>query len=323
MMTRDQERSGRFHEAVAAASRGQFVVDLGAGEDLNWARAAASSGASRVVAIEESPESYARALAKMAQDPPARSVEVILGNSLDVDLGESADILVSETIGNIGSSEGAAVTLSRARGTLLKQDGLVIPDSVRTFGALGNLRGLLGTDTPAFGSAAKHYVDAIFRWWGGPFDVRLAIANPIQSELYSDPIELERLEFNSTISETDSRIGPVAVTRDGVVDCLMCWIELSVAPDLPPLDTLRVPTSWSPCVMVFPESISVTQGQSGVMRFESRLSDDGLHPDYFVDLELNRSPSNVNVVLESLHHAGTFGGTAFYRELFAGWSSRV
>jgi protein arginine N-methyltransferase 1 len=124
----DQARSDAFYEAISAVVRpGDVVVDIGTGTGL-LAIFAAQAGARRVYALETG------AIADVAEQLVAANgfgaqVRIIRGSSLQVDLPEKADVVVSETLGDFGLGEGIVRTMADAKRRFLKPGGALIPGS--------------------------------------------------------------------------------------------------------------------------------------------------------------------------------------------------
>ena len=145
-MRDDQRRTPRFYEAIRArlqqaaddGSPPLTVLDLGTGPYALLALEAARAGAGRVYAIEADAESAQRAREAVADAGFSEVVEIIEGISVDVELPERVDLLVSETVGAVASEEGLYATYADAHSRLVKepQDRKSwIPHTVQTMGA--------------------------------------------------------------------------------------------------------------------------------------------------------------------------------------------
>lgn len=125
----DTTRTERFAAAIAATVRdGDVVVDLGAGFGL-LSLLAARSGARKVYAIEQGP--YVPLGQAIARDNGlADRIVWIHGNSQHVVLPERADVVVSETIGQLGLEEFTVEYLWDARVRLLAPHGRIVPQGL-------------------------------------------------------------------------------------------------------------------------------------------------------------------------------------------------
>ena len=126
----DTVRLDAFRRAIdATVSPGDVVVDVGCGTGV-LSFMACEAGARRVHAIEGAPIlDVARELA-VANGFDDR-IEFVEGWSIDVDLPEPADVLISETIGSAGLDEGIVAWTADARQRLLKPGAPVIPAVLR------------------------------------------------------------------------------------------------------------------------------------------------------------------------------------------------
>jgi type I protein arginine methyltransferase len=313
----DERRNALFRRAVGAVAPGAIVLEIGCGPDLLWTLAAVAAGASRVYAIEVIEDSARRA-ELAARACPAGRVHVIAGDSTQVELPERADVGIAEIIGCIGGSEGIAAVLADARRRHLTPAASVIPASVRTLAGAVSLLDLTGGDV-ALPTALAPYVGAIFRQAGGPFDLRLYVGGVGPAALRSTTGAFEdlRLAEQSYAQGGELRL---QITRSGRVDGLLAWIELAVAPDDDPLDSLAEDTNWLPVYIPFTrrEPLGVSVGDILSLHVTVREAADGIHPEYFFRGHLTRTGSGVVVAVsaESRFAGGPFRSTAVHRLLF-------
>merc|ERR1719343_898986 len=119
-MRDDGPRTEAYRAAINArlgAMPGAVVVDIGTGALALLAIMAARAGAKKVYAIEINPGA-----AKLAREAVARQqIEVIEGNSMEVELPERADLIVSELIGSIATQEGVEPIIKDAEKRFLKE----------------------------------------------------------------------------------------------------------------------------------------------------------------------------------------------------------
>lgn len=128
-MLADEARTLAFREAITHLVRpGDIVVDLGSGTGI-LAMFACQAGAARVYAIESA--GIAEVARRLIKDN-GFSDRIVLINELStkVELPEKVDVIVSETLGNIGLEEGIMVFLSDVRKRFLKPGGRVSPRAV-------------------------------------------------------------------------------------------------------------------------------------------------------------------------------------------------
>ena len=128
----DRRRTESFLAAVREIVRpGDVVVDVGAGTGV-LAIAAAQAGAARVYAVERtSIINFAKL--NIRQNGLQDRVTPVAGWSMDVELPERADVLVSEIIGNDPFDEKVVEVTADARMRLLKPDARMVPQTITIF----------------------------------------------------------------------------------------------------------------------------------------------------------------------------------------------
>jgi type I protein arginine methyltransferase len=281
VMTSDSVRCARYVEAIHRSVRGRVVVDIGTGQDANWAIESARAGAAKVYAMEEIPAAARKASARIAKLGLRDKIEIVEGNSSAVDLPERADVCVSQVIGMIGSSEGACAVLRDAKARLVKPDGLMIPGRCVTRIAAASLPDRLH-GTPEFGAIAVEYVERLFEHAGRPFDFRLCVRNVDREALLSDACVFEDLDFTKDVAaEWETRVA-MTIVKEGRLDGLLLWIELWIG-DEHPITSLDQQTTWLPVFLpAFYPGVPVRPGDTLEASCRVSLSADGVHPDYSV-----------------------------------------
>lgn len=134
-MLDDRERTEMFLKAVLATVRpGDIVVDIGCGTGV-LSLFAALAGASAVYAVEREPIIHvAKSIAGV--NGLTDRVTFIEGSSTDVELPMRADVLISETIGNMAFDEGILAWVGDAWDRLLVPDARLVPRRLATMAAL-------------------------------------------------------------------------------------------------------------------------------------------------------------------------------------------
>ena len=128
----DRQRTASFLAAVRQVVRpGDVVVDIGTGTGV-LAIAAAQAGAARVYAVE------ATGIGKLAEANFRANgfedrITLVTGWSMNVELPERADVLVSELIGDHPFGERVIEVTADARRRLLKPDARMIPRHINIF----------------------------------------------------------------------------------------------------------------------------------------------------------------------------------------------
>ena len=318
-MAEDETRTARFTAAVRRYAAGRTVLDIGTGQEALWAVEAARAGARHVWAVEVIPRSAQLAREAVRRAGRADRITVLDGLSTGIALPEPVDVCVAEIIGTLGGSEGAGVVLRDARRRLLRPGGVVVPHrSASTAVAIE-----LGTP-PAFVSLALPYVRQIFTAVGRPFDLRICVAGlqhdaRVRRRAYlSDVADVEVLEFNGDLRPEGTDHAELRVTRPGRLSGLALGVRLEVAAGDEPIDSLTEPSNWMPVYAPLSDvGVPVRPGDRIEFGFTTRLSDDGIHPDYALDGSLHRDGgSPVPLRWRSAHHDQGFRDTPFYRALF-------
>ncbi|MGH7586664.1 MAG: amino acid adenylation domain-containing protein, partial [Gemmatimonadales bacterium] len=314
-MTHDELRNRSYRVAVNRLVRDRTVVDIGTGGDAILARLCVEAGARRVYAIESLDAAFARARDLIATLALSDRITMIHGDSMTVELPEKVDVCVSELIGMIGSSEGAAVILNDAR-RFLKDDGVMIPRRCATRIAAARLpEGL--ADEPAFSELGGHYTEEIFKAVGYPFDVRVCVKNFPAANLVSDSALFEDLDFTGHVPpEYEGRVR-LHISRGGRLDGFLLWLNLYTCDD-ELIDSLNGRYNWLPVFLpVFYPGVTVSEGDVIEAECSCVLRDSALIPDYRIKGTLvRRAGGTVEFEHTSSYRRRSFRASAFYERLF-------
>jgi amino acid adenylation domain-containing protein len=316
-MTHDERRNVAYRRAIDRHVAGRIVVDVGTGADAVLARMCVEAGAAHVYAIEVLDEACARARDLVRELGLEEKITVLHGDSALVDLPERVEVCVSELLGTIGSSEGAGAILNDAR-RFLEPDGVVIPARCVTHIAGVTLPEHLSA-APAFGRAARGYVDRIFDRVGRPFDLRVCVRNFPRENILSAIGVFEELDFHQVVPAESRTTLCLSVRNRGRLDGFLLWI--SVYPDDGDgIDVLDGDVNWLPVFFpVFHPGLDVQPGD--VIRLEcSRGLVHRVHPDYRVAGRLERAAGGAATAFDHsspfIEHR--FQASPFYRSLFDG-----
>ena len=134
-MLADEVRTSSFLRAIMeVVDPGSVVLDIGSGTGV-LSLFAAMAGASHVFAVEREPV-IGLASEIAASNGLSERITFIAGSSTDVEIPQRADVLISETIGNVGFDEGIAVWVADAKNRLLKPNARIVPRRVDAIASL-------------------------------------------------------------------------------------------------------------------------------------------------------------------------------------------
>lgn len=318
-MASDQIRARLYEDAIARLVPGRTVLDIGTGSGALWALACARAGACKVYAIEVLPGPAAQAREAVAKAGYAEVITVIEGLSTNVELPERVDVCVSEIIGSIASSEGAVAVLLDAEKRLVKPGGFFIPERCVSKIAAAHF----GSRLPlAFLKESVPYLEDTFEAVGHPFDIRLTVYTEDSAALaaacISDAADIEDLRFGASQGTAAITRAQLTIAEGRPLQGFLIWIRLWGTTDTTPLDTLHQQTNWlTMFAPVSADGIPVERGDRVTFEFTRSLSDDGVHPDYRLVGQVERSgAAPVPVAWYAPHHACVFRATEMYRRLF-------
>jgi amino acid adenylation domain-containing protein len=314
-MTNDERRNQSYRVALERTVRDKVVVEIGAGKDAILARLCVEAGAKRVYTIELLEETYHQAKACIEQLGLANRITIIHGDATKVQLPELADICVSEIVGAIGGSEGAAAIINNAQ-RFLKADGIMIPQRSVTQIAAVRLPEEL-RQNPGFAELPGYYVKRIFEQVGYPFDLRVCLKNLPRSNIASDAGVFEDLDFTAPIALENRHAISLTVTEDTSIDGFLVWLNLhTTAGEL--IDILEHQHCWLPVYLpVFYPGVAVARGDTIRMTISRTLCDNQLNPDYQLrGTIIRRDGSTVDFDYDAFHYKPSFRENGFYQALF-------
>ncbi len=129
-LLRDEMRNKLFYEALKRhVTAEKSVLDIGAGSGV-WAIAAAKLGAKKVVAIESDSAMIPLILAHAQENGVSDKIEIVFGNSFDINLPDKFEIVISETIGNEAFDENIINIMIDVRKRFLAENGVLIPQKL-------------------------------------------------------------------------------------------------------------------------------------------------------------------------------------------------
>jgi len=240
LLLNDGARNRPFYEALKrVVTPGSSVLDIGSGSGL-WAIVAAQLGAKKVVAIEREPLLIGLIRALARANGVADRLEVVHGDSRQMQLAREFDVVVSETIGHVIFDEDIVSIMADARRRFLKPGGVLIPGAVALMAAPAHWR------SPA---RLPVEIDAAF----GEFEalarhVPLGVVDKQDLEIAGEPcvltaVDLHQAEATPALDRLTARWTLPDPAR---INCFAVWAELTLGEGLR-ASTLET-SSWSTSV---------------------------------------------------------------------------
>jgi protein arginine N-methyltransferase 1 len=280
-MLADELRTTSFLSAIEATVKpGDIVVDIGTGTGV-LSVFAAKAGASQVYAIEQ------EAIIGVAREIASRNglsdiITFVEGSSLEVELPEKADVLITETIGNMALDEGIITWITDARDRFLKPEGVSIPLDIDVVASLISVpteyenierwsQPLLGLDFFPLAHLARnniHWVDLS------------------RAEFATRPVSVFSTDFSGEAVPM-STVVTVEAIKDVNVHGIGVWFRSSLTVDVH--ITNEAPNSvpsWEHGFLPLDEPVSVRRGQKIEMEIGSstngadwvwRVGSEGMH----------------------------------------------
>ncbi|MBD2682798.1 MULTISPECIES: non-ribosomal peptide synthetase [Nostoc] len=319
-MTNDHRRNDSYKVAINQLVKDKIVVEIGTGKDAILSRFCAEAGAKKIYAIERNEETCQQARACIANLGLTDKITIIHGDATLVNLPELADVCVSEIVGAIGGSEGAAVIINNAR-RFLKPEGLMIPErSITKIAAVTLPDEIL--ENPQFTKTSGHYTQKIFEQVGYQFDLRVCIKKFPQTNVLSNVDIFENLNFNEFVRTESCHEVKFDIHKNGRLDGFLVWLNLhTIAGE--EIDILQHEHCWLPVYFpVFEPGIEVSSGDVIEAVCSRKLCGNNLNPDYSIKGHLlKKNGEIINFEYVSYHYKNSFQQTPFYQRLFANFSS--
>ncbi|MCP4156283.1 MAG: amino acid adenylation domain-containing protein, partial [bacterium] len=314
-MTHDELRNDSYKVALKRLVKDKVVVEVGTGQDAILSRFCVEAGVKRVYTIEMLEESYNKAKKKIESLGFEDKIILIHGDATKVELPEKADVCLSEIVGSIGGSEGAAVIIN-STWRFLKEDGVMIPVKSTTKIAAACLPSTI-RENPGFTPIPGKYTEKIFHSLGYKFDLRLCVRNFPQSHVISNDDIFENLDFSTHVPEEADHQMNFVINKDARIDGFLIWLTLHTVED-EVIDTLENEYCWLPVfVPVFYPGIEVCEGDIIRATCTRTLADNKINPDFEIEGLLERkNGKDIPFKYGMPHFEKAYGDNLFYRELF-------
>jgi len=254
-MLADAVRMDAWASAIERTVRpGDRVVDLGAGTGI-LGMLALRAGAAHVDVIEKT-DSIELAKRIAAHNGLADRMTFHHASSVDVELEQRADVLVSETLGSFGVEENTLQFTRDARERLLRPDGRMLPQGLRLW--------LAPVDLPAARERLRFWQDVRGLDFGPAADEELGRMAPhdVRAEhLTAAPQVFAEVDLRAHTADTLESTLRFGILRPGTLHGVAGWFQvvvcpgvvLSTAPNAPP-------THWRQAVFPLREAVPVVAG---------------------------------------------------------------
>ena len=260
-MMNDAPRNAAYDEAIRRVVPGRSVLDIGTGGGL-LAMMAARAGARSVTSCEQTPWIAAKAREVVAANGLGDRIKLIAKHSTDLridsDLGERAEVLVTEVFGTSAINELVIPTVAHAHAQLLRPGAMVVPNaaSVRAYLAGGEaLEGHFFVDR-----AAGFTISAFNDFSRLRMDLQV---NCVPHDVLSDDFEVYRLDLMRPPLEPEKRVVEVVATRAGRCFGVVQWLRLELVEGLVyenrPNPSARI-DGWGHMLHRFAEPIELEAG---------------------------------------------------------------
>lgn len=267
-MLNDRQRVTSFLAAVRQVVRpGDVVVDIGTGTGV-LAIAAAQAGAARVYAVEATGIGKLAAANFRANGFEDR-ITLVTGWSMNVELPERADVLVSEIIGSHPFGERVIEVTAEARRCLLKPDARMIPRHVNVFAlpvAVPDrmIRRHLFT---------QERLETWHSWYGMDFGALARSMPPsfsfsvnpwkLRGRALADPVLVAAADLRTEESSVITADCNFTATASGRLNGVMIYSDLDLAPGVrlsTHPDLAEQTCSWVHPIYVLPEPLILEPG---------------------------------------------------------------
>jgi hypothetical protein len=213
------------------------------------------------VAIEEEPLLIGLIKQLARDNGVASKVEVVQGDSRQIQLGREFDVVISETIGHLVFDEPIVPIMIDARKRFLKSGGILIPEAVALVAAGAHLKSRPKT-LPASVPIDQSGFQSL------SVNSPIALQNRAQFRIRTDPqkliaVDLMRIESPPDLDNLAARWQNLDVRK---INCFAVWAEATLAPRVNVI--ARHTTSWLPMVY----RVKPFSGKRGDIEFRLSLS---------------------------------------------------
>ncbi len=298
-MLLDEKRTTSFLRAIIKTVKlGDIVLDMGCGTGI-LSYFACMAGARRVYAIEKGPIID---LAKAICQHNGFQDRVVFFNdwSTKIDLPESVDVIITETIGSLGFEEGILGWIIDAKKRFLNTGGQVIPRSLELV--------LVPTENPEY----QDYVDS---WSPNLYSLdfsparSMAVNNLLWAKwtttdlFLSEPASLVNFDLMDVESTDFSGQISFIARRDGLLHGLGGWFSAELTPGLTISNTPpELAPSWNQTFLPIERPLLVRTGDR--LDIEVAVRDNAAHWEWRVILNRSTNEGTLsNSTTEFVHNS--------------------
>jgi acyl carrier protein/SAM-dependent methyltransferase len=315
-MVNDESRNEKYANAIKKAVKDKVVLEIGPGGEAILARMCIEAGAKKVYAVEILADAYQKAKEIIKKLELEDKIILIHGDVTGVKLPEKVDYCVSEIVGSIGGSEGAAKIINSAR-NLLKDPKCMIP--TRSLTKIAAVTLPESEFDCSFDETGAHYVEKVFAHIGNKFDLRLSLLSLTAKNLISNSEVFENLDFTKENLLENERDIYLEINSNSTLNGFIVWLTLYCDGE-EIIDTLEKKYIWLPIYFpVFPEGETVQKGDYIKAKVIRKLSANSLNPDYTLKGKLYKEQENktMDFIYHSPHITSEYKGNLFYKKIFA------
>jgi amino acid adenylation domain-containing protein len=315
-LSTDELRNSKYRNAIRKKVKDKVVLEVGPGSTAILSRICIEEGAKKVYAVEIMEEACKNARETIKKLGLEEQILVIQGDVEKVELPEKADCCVSEIVGTIGGSEGAARIMNSIK-RLLKGNSPIIPAR-----SITHMAAITLPDTEfdySFEEVGALYVEKIFQQRGNPFDLRLSLLNFSKKHIISNTEVFELLDFRKTNPLEETHQVNLTIENSTSLKGFILWLNL-YCDEEEVIETLENRYIWLPIYFpVFSEGIPVRKNDGIKATVNRKLSENQVNPDYTVTGTVIRQGADpINFTYESPHTITGYRANKFYQTLFSG-----
>jgi len=295
--------------------KGKTVLEIGTGPDAILSRLALEAGASKIYTVEIQQEVYEKAKNTISSLGLEDKIIVIHGDIMKVNLPEKVDYCISEIVGSIGGSEGAAKLINHAR-RLLHHPENMIPERTRT-----NISAVAFSDDMHqfnFDEVGQYYTNKIFDYVGKSFDLRMCVEHFPKECIISNFASFEDIDHTVIDPLEGTHSICLVIEKSGSITGFLLSLELFIDEQII-FNILENETVWLPIyVPVFDEPVLLTKGDTIDIEVKRTLSDNQLNPDFYLSGKvLSRKHTHpISFEYDLPNHGGKYKQNRFYNNLF-------